>query len=53
LEKNFKSKNTTISSTQFDSCYLLSKGANGVHTKFIGAPIVMAPIRKLFGCPEA
>ena len=50
LEKNCKNKNTTISSIKFDSCYLLSKdangvhdkfkGANGVHDKFVGAPTV-------------
>lgn len=40
LEINFKNKNTTISSIKFDSCYLLYKGANSVHAKFIGVSIV-------------
>ena len=35
-----KNKNTNVSSIKFDSCYLLTKGANGVKAKFIGAPIV-------------
>jgi hypothetical protein len=30
----------SVSSIQFDTCYLLTKGANGVRAKFIGAPIV-------------
>ena len=29
-----------MSSSKFDSCYLLTNGANGVKAKFIGAPIV-------------
>ena len=33
-----KNKNTNVSSIKFDSCYLLTKGANGVKAKFIGAP---------------
>ena len=35
-----KKKNANVSSIKFDSCYLLTKGANGVKAKFIGAPIV-------------
>ena len=35
-----KNKNANASSIKFDSCYLLTKGANSVKDKFIGAPIV-------------
>jgi hypothetical protein len=35
-----KNKNSNVSSIKFDSCYLLTKGANGVKAKFIGTPIV-------------
>ena len=35
-----KNKNANVSSIKFDSCYLLTKGANGVKAMFIGAPIV-------------
>jgi hypothetical protein len=35
-----KNKNANVSSIKFDSCYLLTKDANGVHAKFIGTPIV-------------
>jgi hypothetical protein len=35
-----KNKNGNVSSIKFDSCYLLTKGANGVKAKFIGTPIV-------------
>ena len=43
VEQNCKNKNknnANVSSIYFDSCYLLTKGINGVHAKFIGAPIV-------------
>ena len=42
IEQDCKNKNkhANVSSIKFDSCYLLTKGANGVHAKFIGAPIV-------------
>jgi hypothetical protein len=33
-----KSKNAKVSSIKFDSFYVLAKGTNGVHAKFIGAP---------------
>jgi hypothetical protein len=33
-----KKSNTNVSSIKFDSFYMLTKGTNGVHTKFIGAP---------------
>ena len=29
-----------ISSTIFDSCYIPSKGVDGLHAKFVGSPIV-------------
>jgi hypothetical protein len=35
-----KNKNANVSSIKFDSCYLLTKGVNGVKAKFIGTPIV-------------
>ena len=33
-------KNTNVSSIMFDSCYVLTKGVNGVHAKFVGTSIV-------------
>ena len=35
-----KNKNANVSSIKFDSCNLLTKGANGVDAKFICTPIV-------------
>jgi hypothetical protein len=35
-----KKSHANVSSIKFDSCYLLTKGANGVKAKFIGASIV-------------
>ena len=35
-----ENKNANVSSIKFDSCFLLTKGANGVKAKFIGATIV-------------
>jgi hypothetical protein len=32
--------NQCTSSIKFDSCYMLTKGVNGVQAKFIGTPIV-------------
>jgi hypothetical protein len=40
LEQYCKNKNANVSSIKFDSCYLLTKGVNGVKAKFIGTPIV-------------
>jgi hypothetical protein len=37
--KNKKSQ-PNVSSIEFDSCYLLTKGVNGVHAKFVGTSIV-------------
>jgi hypothetical protein len=33
-----KKSNANISSIKLDSFYMLTKGTNGVHAKFIGAP---------------
>jgi hypothetical protein len=33
-----KSKNAKVSSIKLDSFYVLTKGTNGAHAKFIGAP---------------
>ena len=38
--KNKKNKQPNVSSTRFDSCYMLTKDVNGVKAKFIGAPIM-------------
>jgi hypothetical protein len=35
-----KKLHANVSLIKFDSCYLLTKGVNGVKAKFIGAPIV-------------
>ena len=35
-----KNKNAIVSSIKFDSCYMLTKGVNGMYDKFIGTPIV-------------
>jgi hypothetical protein len=35
-----KNKNTNISLIRFDSCYLLTKGVNGVKAKFVSTLIV-------------
>ena len=35
-----KKKDANVSSIHFDSCYVLTKGVNGVDAKFVGAPIV-------------
>ena len=41
VEQYYKNKKyANVSSIKFDSCYLLTKGVNGVKIKFIGAPIV-------------
>ena len=46
-----KNKNTNVSSIKFDSYYLLTKGVNGVHAKFIGTPIV-GPKKKAIWVPK-
>ena len=35
-----KKSQANVSSIKFDSCYLLNKGVNGVHAKFVGTLIV-------------
>jgi hypothetical protein len=35
-----KNKNAIVSSIKFDSCYLLTKGANGVKAKFVGTSML-------------
>jgi hypothetical protein len=35
-----KNKNTNVSSIKFDSCYLLTKGVNGVKVKFVDTSIM-------------
>ena len=35
-----KNKQPNVFSIKFDSCYLLTKGVNGVHAKFVGTPII-------------
>ena len=42
VEKYCKNKNkdTHVSSIKFDSCYLLTKGVNRVHARFVGTPII-------------
>jgi hypothetical protein len=35
-----RNKSTNVLSIKFDSCYILTKGVNGVKAKFIGTPIV-------------
>ena len=48
--KNKKSQ-ANVSLIKFDSCYLLTKGANGVKAKFIGAPW-MSSKKKAICVPE-
>ena len=40
VEQYCKNKDANVSSIKFDSCYLLTKGVNGVHAKFVGITIV-------------
>ena len=40
LEQSCIKNNANVSSICFDSCYMLTKGVNGVKAKFIGTPIV-------------
>ena len=47
-----KNKDSNVSSIKFDSCYLLTKGTNGVKAKFIGAPIV-GPKKKAIWVPKS
>ena len=52
LEQHCKNKANNVSYIRFDSCYLLTKGANGVKTKFIGTPIV-GPKKKAIWVPKS
>jgi hypothetical protein len=47
-----KNKDSNVSSIKFDSCYLLTKGANGVKAKFVGTPIV-ASKKKAIWVPKS
>jgi hypothetical protein len=47
-----KNKNTNVSSIKLDSFYVLTKGINGVHTKFIGAPW-MGSKKKVIWVPKS
>jgi hypothetical protein len=47
-----KNKNANVSSIKFDSCYLLTKGVNGVKAKFIGTPI-MGLKKKVIWVPKS
>jgi hypothetical protein len=44
LERECKNKTSTIYSIKFDSCSLLSKGANGVHARFISTHLNSASL---------
>jgi hypothetical protein len=46
-----KNKNANVSSIKIDSCYLLTKGVNGLKAKFIGTPIV-GPKKKAIWVPK-
>ena len=47
--KNKNKNNANVTSICFDSCYMLTKGVNGVKAKFIGHQL-WAQRRKAFGC---
>jgi hypothetical protein len=49
--KTNKNKQLNVSSINFDSYYMLVKGANGMKTKFIGTPIV-CPKKKAIWVPK-
>ena len=53
-EHDFKNKKShaNVSSIKFDSCYLLTKGANCVKAKLIGAPI-MGSKKKAIWVPKS
>ena len=46
-----KNKNAIVSSIKFDSCYLLTKGANGVKAKFVGT-YMLGPKKKTIWVPN-
>jgi hypothetical protein len=47
-----KKLQANVSSIKLDSFYVLAKGTNGVHAKFIGAPW-MGSRKKAYGCQRA
>jgi len=47
-----KNKNANVSSIKLDSFYVLTKGTNGVHAKFIGAPW-MGSKKKVIWVPKS
>jgi hypothetical protein len=47
-----KNKNAKVSSIKLDSFYVLTKGINGVHAKFIGAPWIGSK-KKVIWCQRA
>jgi hypothetical protein len=49
--KNKKS-HANVSSIKFDSCYLLTKGANGVKDKFVGTSM-LGPKKKVIWEPKS
>ena len=52
VEQYCKNKTTNVSLIKFDSCYLLTKGVNGVKAKFVGTPIV-ASKKKAIWVPKS
>jgi hypothetical protein len=53
--KSMKKSHANVSSIKFDSCYLLTKGANGVKAKFVGTSLLgtWAQRRRPFGYQRA
>jgi hypothetical protein len=47
-----KNKNAKVFSIKLDSFYVLTKGTNGVHAKFIGAPW-MGSKKKVIWVPKS
>jgi hypothetical protein len=47
-----KKKNAIVSSIKFDSCYLFTKGANGVKAKFVGTSM-LGPKKKVIWVPKS
>jgi hypothetical protein len=47
-----KKSQANVSSVKFDSFYMLTKGTNGVHAKFISAPW-MGSKKKPYGCQKS
>jgi hypothetical protein len=49
--KTNKNKQLNVSSSKFDSCYILVKGANGVKANFIGT-LIVGPKKKAIWVPK-